>query len=363
MGWLDAIGAYDPTGVRKVAKSTTAEVSAAEANAQRLDRGTLMLEVTMCTQPSPVTLLQLLRPDLWDFSLSIQALPRTGFALVHSANGQSHHAVLACPPEYSTDMLRLNFSWNSQTDIGLLTLEHDLHGLIGVVSTAAPAAMPRGLVLNPRRGLGQLWVDRSVSLAALSDQIEPVGLMPGLVAGTRVPTPSGPKRLERLVRGDLVITAKGHSVPVLHTVKRHVPAISGARPIWLRAPYFGLGRDILAGPNQHIVFSGSEVEYLFGAETVVVPARHLAERGRAKWCDAGDYLTYHQLILPNCEEIIAEGCRVETMNIGRLRRRPEAHALSPLQSIARADLPEHVCGGRRALSAFEAMSLVSAKVA
>ena len=56
-------------------------------------------------------------------------------------------------------------------------------------------------------------------------------------------------------------------------------------PIRLRAGYFGLTRDIAVSPNQKLVLRGSDVEYMFGREAVLVPARHLLNNIAARWAE------------------------------------------------------------------------------
>ena len=72
-----------------------------------------------------------------------------------------------------------------------------------------------------------------------------------------------------------MLTRGGGVVPVLHKLDRVVPARGSLAPVRLRAPYFGLLDDVIVAPEQRLVIDGSEVEYLFNQEAVLVPARHL----------------------------------------------------------------------------------------
>ena len=161
-------------------------------------------------------------------------------------------------------------------------------------------------------------------------QIEPLGPMPALTGNVPIRTPCGYRRVGHLKRGDLILTEMGETVPVLHVIRRRVPARGSFRPVRLRAPYFGLRQDVIVAPHQRLVLSGSQVEYTFGREAVLVPARYLINGVSALAVDGPDELTYHQLLLPDHEVLLAAGCPMESLYIGRLRRKPEQLAASLL---------------------------------
>ena len=118
----------------------------------------------------------------------------------------------------------------------------------------------------------------------------------------------------------LVLTPDGDAVPVLHRLSRRVPACGSFAPVRLRAPYFGLRQDITVAPSQRLVLSGSDVEYMFSQEAVLVEARHLVGGFAALAASAGPTITYTQLLLPEHEALDAAGCVAETLFVGRLRR-------------------------------------------
>ena len=89
-----------------------------------------------------------------------------------------------------------------------------------------------------------------VDFLAISTRIEPVGPMPALTSRVPLATPNGQVETARLHRGDLVMTDTGDCVPILRKVSRTVPARGSFRPVRLRAPYFGLQRDIVVAPQQ-----------------------------------------------------------------------------------------------------------------
>jgi hypothetical protein len=222
-----------------------------------------------------------------------------------------------------------------------------------------PLADLRILLTDPR----QRQIDPDVIFVALSNRIEPIGPMPGLASNVPVCTPSGYVPAGQLKRGDLVDTDEGQIVPVLQTVTRRVPAMGSFRPVRLRAPYFGLRRDIVVSPQQRLVIRGSEVEYLFGCEAVLVPARHLINGFSALYAETSDIVSYHHLLLPAHEEIIVAGTRTESLYIGRLRRNPDLLGASVLAGFDRARLPEHPRPIWPVLKPYEAITLAMNRAA
>lgn len=89
----------------------------------------------------------------------------------------------------------------------------------------------------------------------------------GVLGATRVATPNGPRRIDELQGGNVVIDATGACATVRHVLTASAPRDA----FFLRAPYFGLDQDAVMGPNQHIVVTSDIAEYLFGEETVMVP--------------------------------------------------------------------------------------------
>lgn len=89
----------------------------------------------------------------------------------------------------------------------------------------------------------------------------------GMMADTRVASPNGPRRIDEVVAGDLVLNAQGQTARVRHVLTTDAPRNS----FLIRAPYFGLDQDVVLAPDQNLVITSDIAEYLFGEETVIVP--------------------------------------------------------------------------------------------
>ena len=328
-----------------------------------LSRGTLTVETRLSPDNRPQTLLAFQRSHPWPGVFSLQTLPDGSIVLVEAQGNDTRSAVLPCPYHDRTDVVRLSYSWDAPSRAGRLTIERPLPDSTHWVDL--PGARPmllddlRQLMLHP----AFRQMDRNVIFAALSDRVEPVGPMPGLTGRVLVDTHLGPRPAQDLRRGDVVVTDRGAHVPVLQVVRRTVPARGSFHPVRLRAGYFGLTRDIVVAPDQKLVMRGTEVEYMFGREAVLVPARHLVNGVAALPAKGPEMVTFHQVLLPGHEAVLASGCALTSLYIGRLRRKPEKLAASVLAGTDRAHLPEHAQPVWPVLKPFEAITLATSRVA
>ncbi|MGX0902688.1 hypothetical protein ACSSV8_001253 [Roseovarius sp. MBR-79] len=328
-----------------------------------LPRGTLMIETRPAIERQPLTLLAFGRTHPWAGSFSLQLLPSGGIVLVENQAGDLRHATLPFRPDDRSESLRITYSWDAPARWGRLTLERpDVLGMTSV-TLAPPHPMPladlRTVFTDPR----QRQMDGQVIFAALSDAVEPVGPMPGLGGLVPVGVPHGYVHVGKLRRGDLVRGAGSAAVPVLQSLACTVPALGSFAPVRLRAPYFGLRADIIVAPHQRLVIRGSDVEYLFGQEAVLVPARHLVNGFSAVRAEGGPLVCYHGLILPEHDEIEVAGTITESLYLGRMRRKPEVVARTLLAGFDRARLPEHSRPVWPVLRHFEAITLAMARAA
>ncbi|MEL6464909.1 MAG: Hint domain-containing protein [Pseudomonadota bacterium] len=328
-----------------------------------LKRGTLMFETALSEQDHPLDLMGVSQTVPWPRQLSFEAIPGGGIALRHRHNTDITHAAIRWSNDQRAITLRVTYAWDAPAGWGRLALERpECHGYI-----TRPVHMPRPFLTTDiqdmmlRRDAGTLAKD--VLFGAVSDQILPLGPMPSLHPDTPIATPNGYRPVGKLVRGDTVLSPNGEIVPVLHSVRHCVPARGSFAPVRLRAPHFGLQRDIIVAPEQRLVLKGSEVEYIFGQEAVLVPARHLVNGYAAVWSDTGSTTDYVQIVLPGHEALVAAGCALESLYIGRIRRDPERLAASVLADIPDRLLPEHARPIYQVLGSFEAITLVAHRAA
>lgn len=326
--------------------------------------GSLLLETRVSAFERPQLVLGLERASGNQMRFSMTALPGGGISLVHSRGTEIMHGVLTHDSAaLRTDILRVTYSWDLAHNWARLVIERpDLARSFQIIlNDPVPLLLSdvRELTMNP----AARHMSADLLFFAISDRIEPIGPMPGMTATTPVATPFGPKAIGDLKRGELVETLSGEAVPVLQVLRRTVPAYGLFEPVRLRHPYFGLERDIVVSPGQRLVIGGSRVEYLFSAEQVLVPARHLINGSAALRERDHQLVTYTQILLPDHEAIHAAGTFMESLNIGRIRRNPDILRGSLLGQYPRHTLPEHSVSVFPSLGSFEALILAEQRAA
>lgn len=106
--------------------------------------------------------------------------------------------------------------------------------------------------------------------------------MPCFVAGTLIDTASGPRAIETLQPGDLVITEDNGLQPVrwigCREVVLHKPEFARFAPVRIRAHQFGPGCpevDVCLSPGQRVLMQGYNCNLMFGQGQVLAATRFL----------------------------------------------------------------------------------------
>lgn len=331
--------------------------------AQLIPKGTIMIETRLSPDARPQTLLAYERAHPWQGAISLQAIPGGGVVLILNQGGDIFHTVLEHGQPGRTDTLRVTFSWDSPARWGRLVLERPESDSIDMVVTPAPPPIMLEDIDTMARRSQLVQMDSDVVFFAVSTKIEPVGPMPALAGNTPIEVPGGYTRIDDLKSCDQVLVAHDHAVPVLHKVSRIVPALGSFQPVRLRAPYFGLMQDVIVAPDKRLVIGGSEVEYNFGQEAVLVPARHLINGYAARWEQGHRLVRYVDLMLPGHEPLCAAGTEVDSLYVGRLRRKPELLNATLLADCRPELMPEHGRSSFPVLKPFEAITLAEARAA
>jgi hypothetical protein len=331
---------------------------------QLITTGSIVIETLFTAEQNvPQVVLDMRRNAEWrrQFRVTMRA---SGEVLVtHCQNQESTHARLQARQPDSDSAMRLTYAWNAPGRRGVLTVENLDSGWMDQVVFDDPQPWPADDVAALVAGAADCVNDPSVNLIAVSDEIEPVGLAPGFVAGTRVATAAGHRRVEDLTPGDLVETAQHGLQPVRHVVRREVPALGRFTPIRLRAPFFGLDRDLNVAPEHRILIAGADAEYLFGADSVLVEARHLAHIAAAPRRNMANTVEYVQVVLDRHDCLSVAGAWGESLYLGDLADHPTRLATSVLAHVPAQSLPRHTEIASPLLKTYEAVVLVSAMCA
>ena len=168
------------------------------------------------------------------------------------------------------------------------------------------------------------------------DDHEPV---PCFTAGVRLLTAKGQRPVEKIAVGDLVETADNGLQPVRWVGSRTLDAVDLAaapelRPIRIARGALGDGlpkRDIMVSPQHRMLVRSAIAQRMFGADEVLVAAKHLVSLAGVSVADDVTEVTYLHLLFDRHEVVFAEGARSETLYVG-------AEALRSVGEAARAEI-------------------------
>lgn len=355
---------FDAGGlVRLCAAAVTGEQNVSPVTDAPMAQGSLVVETRVSPYDRPQTLLGMASQTGSGFRLSLQAVPGGGVVLVLTRGGRTAHVAVNLDTGGRADVLRVTYSWDLKANVGRLTVEQPGTWRVALRTLTKPVALTMAEAQECVKDDAARVISGDLSFIAVSDRIEPIGPMPSLSEDTPVMTADGYRKVGELQRGDVVQTPNGDLVPVLANIRRTVPAAGLFAPIRLRAPFFGLSRDIITSPTQRLVIGGSRVEYMFGSECVLIPAGHLLHGNAATSGGKAPLATYCQLLLPDHEAILAADTYVESMDVGRMRRRRDLLNASLLSGYPRRLLPEHSRTAFPVLREFDALTLAAQRAA
>lgn len=166
--------------------------------------------------------------------------------------------------------------------------------------------------------------------------------LPGVESGAMVSTAKGPRPIDTLQPGDELLDSDGTPHPLRWIEARPRLSLGRTAPICLRAPYFGLVRDLVVTPQTRLLRTGPVVDYLCGTDAVLAQAADLAT-GRAVVRDRTKpmRLFYHMMLDdPAC--IRVENSPIETAHLGdvmALGNRHISRSANPVASDTTPSLP------------------------
>lgn len=330
----------------------------------QMARGSLMLEFSlMRDERGPLTLIEASRRAgvLQLFSLSFGA---DGHLSLLQRRGEAVHALsLDMTAECAAGgRMRLVWSWDVARGLSLLSLEAVDHGSLRQRVGAGPLALERAEAEALVSGSGAATIGPRVEWLALGDHIQSVGPGACFAPSTPIETPTGPRPAGNLRAGDLVETVDAGPLPVLWSGRVALPALGALRPVRLCAPSFGASTDLWLAPQHRVALGGPTIDYLFGEDEVLVAARHLVDGSSAQQPDRPCVLSWQGLLLAGHHLLVADGCRIESLSIGRLARQTALARTTVLAPLAAAGtLPLHSAPVRRTLLPYEAQALGAAR--
>lgn len=144
---------------------------------------------------------------------------------------------------------------------------------------------------------------------------------PCFTLGTLIDTPSGPRPVEQLQPGDMVLTRDNGAQPLRWIGRVELGADHLARhpehqPVEIAAGGLAPGvpaRNLRLSPQHRVLLTGWKAELLFAEGEVLVPATALCNDQCIRTTAAEGGVTYLHLLLDRHEIIFAEGAPVESL--------------------------------------------------
>lgn len=146
----------------------------------------------------------------------------------------------------------------------------------------------------------------------------PYDAIPCFTAGTLIDTVDGPRAIETLAEGDLVLTRDNGPQPIRWigattltadelTAQRHL------RPVRIQKGTLGNDRDLVVSPQHCILIDDWRAELHFGLDTVLIPAKALVN-GETVTQESGDQpVTYLHLYFDMHQIVCSEGIHSESL--------------------------------------------------
>lgn len=321
--------------------------------------GSIVLEVRVDSWPGKeVPILRYGAKQGWLRGVIITYHPGDNRLVVDMVQGQDirRTSVHIAPIIGETD-LRITLSWDAPARGGILSVEHLEAETLHQIRFRSPLPLPQDDAERLVKGEGVLCDGGEILSLGVARGIAPVALAPGLVTGSLINTPYGPRPIETLRAGERVLTVQGDPRKVRHVASRLVPAMGLMRPLHLRAPFLGLTQDLMLAPHQRLIIAGGDAEYLYGEDAVMIQARHLRHFHAASRAETGPLIRYHSVLLDSHECLSVQGLCVESLFVGPIV--PDMLRTTVLSDMAPLSVPIHKLMPTPSLSRFEARNLVT----
>jgi len=339
------------------------DIAAVKTKQTRLDIGSIILEFSIDHSLSePQLLLKSYSHTPVQCCLRIWADADGAISLELRSGHLARRIDLSANTLETSNQLRLTFSWCIEKNKMLLSAENNVTGDLRQAEARNPISMPMSLLTGMLQNADGQFVTQNISLLAVSDQIEPVGLIPSIAGFCPVETPRGFVSIQHIKSGDLVNTVDNGPQPVRWVCSRKVPTQGLFCPIRLRAPYFGLLQDIVIAPEQRLLFENDEVQYMFGEESVLAEAHHFSKQGKISAEPNQANIVLYQLLFDQHEIINVAGCQMESLFVADIANNPDLLSTTLLNELPIDLIPRHTKLARPLLRPYEAMTLAAGTV-
>ncbi len=214
------------------------------------------------------------------------------------------------------------------------------------------------------------FYDEAGSVLGTMDFVEIEQVVPCFSAGTLVDTPDGPRPVENIAPGDLVLTRDDGPLPVRWVGVRRLGladliADPNLHPVELAADAFGPGqpdRPVCVSPQHRVLFGGAACELYFGTDEVLVPAIQMV--GQPGISQRLHPVTYVHLLFDRHQILRTHGIWSESFQPGErvLGGIPDPQRDELLRLFPELEVPGAYQAARITLKGYETRVLLSSKV-
>lgn len=311
-----------------------------------LDQGVFVMELALPIDPTTI-LLNHQADDGWPRTFAVFHDEAAGLVLLHRQGNSVARHHLPGPLPKAGGFGRLSFRFDAPARHWSLTFqlltdqgdEPDL-GQRLTVSGSNPLPVRLADIAALCLASGVQKPHPAVLWFGLGRGDAPPLRAPWIGLRTPVETTRGPVPAGSLKPGDLIHTLDDGPIPLVALRRHDLPSKGSYAPVLLRAPFYGEAQDLLISSDQMIALAGSEVEYLFGEDEVLVEAGHLADGRTALLDQRRSVTTSVALEFARPALIVADGCALLS-------------AMPAQQVVATALLP------RRCLHSYEVLTLLA----
>ena len=138
-----------------------------------------------------------------------------------------------------------------------------------------------------------------------------VETIPCFVSGSMIDTVDGPRAVETLVAGDMVLTRDDGPQPLRWTGRRAVPAIGKMAPICIRENALGQHGELMVSPLHRVLVKDALAELLFGEAEVLIAAKDLVNDRSIRAVEGGE-VEYVHLMFDRHQVVYSEGLATES---------------------------------------------------
>lgn len=353
MSWIglrDAVsGVFSPVGLGRYDRAPF------DLNAV-IPRGTLMLEFASDPRGGAQMLLNYGSTHPWAAGLTL-TLCGNGILTLTQWQGEQRRV-----HELATDILTVKpsvlvtYTWDAPLRRGVLAVEvGDSVPVFAELVPPLPMSMRDGArMMGDARHCA---VNSGAAFVAIASEVMPIGVLPTLGETTMIQTPKGVVPVSQLRAGQMVTTAHGDTAQVRWCGSALLPARGRFAPLTLRAPYHGLRHDMTVSPNQRLQAAGSEVEYLFGTDTVALRAGHMVDGLSVRPAMCGQTYRYWQVLLDRAAPMQVAGLVFEGLDVTGVRMDPSLRPHSVLATLPAELVPMQSGDHVPLLQSYETLTL------